>query len=65
MPFTSIGDGKYISPSGRVYSSAQVRAYYATKGWTKKVRGAMRRTKKKVDDIIKIKRRQKRGTRYA
>jgi hypothetical protein len=33
MPFKSIGHGKYRSPSGRVYTAKQVRAYYATKGF--------------------------------
>jgi hypothetical protein len=42
MPFTKItkgkGRGKYRSPSGRIYTAKQVRAYYATGGWKRKVR---------------------------
>jgi hypothetical protein len=37
MPFKKItrgkGRGKFRSPSGRVYTKKQVRAYYATKGF--------------------------------
>jgi len=40
MPFTKITSGpdkgKYRSPSGRIFTEAQVRMYYATKGFTKK-----------------------------
>ena len=38
MPFRKTGRGKYKSPSGRVYTSRQVRAYYATKGFRRKPR---------------------------
>ena len=42
MPFKKItkgkNRGKYRSPSGRVYTAKQVRAYYATKGWKRPVR---------------------------
>jgi len=42
MPFKKItsgkNKGKYRSPSGRIYTARQVRAYYATKGWKRKVR---------------------------
>ncbi len=37
MPFTKIrtgkNKGKFKSPSGRVFTKAQVKAYYATKGF--------------------------------
>jgi len=33
MPFTKIGPDKYTSPSGKVYTEKQVRAYYATNGF--------------------------------
>lgn len=36
MPFTKVGANKYKSPSGRVYTEKQVRAYYATKGFSRK-----------------------------
>ena len=40
MPFTKIksgkNKGKYKSPSGKVWTLKQVRAYYATKGFKKK-----------------------------
>jgi len=35
MPFKKI-NSKYKSPSGRVYTAKQVRAYYATEGWKRK-----------------------------
>jgi hypothetical protein len=42
MPFKKITSGKnrgkYRSPSGRIYTARQVRAYYATKGWKRKPR---------------------------
>lgn len=31
MPFTKQKNGKYKSPSGRIFTAAQVRAYYAKK----------------------------------
>jgi hypothetical protein len=47
MPFKKIrkgkGRGKYRSPSGRIYTSKQVRAYYATGGWKRPVRKRRRR----------------------
>jgi hypothetical protein len=47
MPFKKIksgkGKGKYKSPSGRVYTAKQVRAYYATGGWKRKVRAKRRK----------------------
>ncbi len=36
MPFTSTGNGKYRSPSGRTFTKKQVKMYYATDGFTKK-----------------------------
>jgi len=42
MPFKKItsgkNKGKYKSPSGRIYTAAQVKAYYATGGWKRKPR---------------------------
>ena len=42
MPFTKIklgkNRGKFKSPSGKIYTAKQVRAYYATKGFTRKPR---------------------------
>ena len=42
MPFKRITrgkkKGKYRSPSGRVYTARQVRAYYATRGFKRKPR---------------------------
>lgn len=32
MPFKKVGKDKYVSPSGRVLTAKQVRAYYAKKG---------------------------------
>lgn len=39
MPFTKTkrkGKTVYKSPSGRIYTPKQVKAYYATKGWKRK-----------------------------
>lgn len=36
MPFTAIGNGKYKSPSGRIFTAKQVKMYYATGGTFKK-----------------------------
>ena len=36
MPFVKQRNGKYRSPSGRMFTKAQVRAYYATNGFKKK-----------------------------
>ncbi len=38
MPFKKIGKDTYRSPSGRKFTGAQVRLYYATKGFKKKKR---------------------------
>ena len=38
MPFRKTARGKYKSPSGRVYTRRQVRAYYATGVWKRPVR---------------------------
>ena len=38
MPFKKIGRGKYKSPSGRSFTTKQVRAYYATGGFKRKPR---------------------------
>ena len=42
MPFTKItsgkNKGKYKSPSGRIWTLAQVKMYYATKAFSKKPR---------------------------
>lgn len=47
MPFTKItagpDKGKFRSPSGKVFTSAQVRAYYASKGFKENAhKGAQR-----------------------
>ena len=33
MPFIKIGNNKYKSPSGRVFTKKQVQMYYATNGF--------------------------------
>ncbi len=44
MPFTKIttgkNAGKYITPSGRIWTLKQIRAYFATGGWQRPVRRA-------------------------
>ena len=51
MPFKRItsgkNKGKYRSPSGRIYTAKQVRAYYATKGWQRQPRKTKRKKKRK------------------
>ncbi len=37
MPFKKVKGG-YKSPSGRKYTAKQIRAYYATKSWSRKPR---------------------------
>jgi len=51
MPFTPIGNGKYKSPSGRVFTAKQVKMYYATNGFTKH-KGAFHK-KRKVDNKMR------------
>lgn len=36
MPFLRQPDGTYTSPSGKTFTEAQVKMYYATDGFTKK-----------------------------
>ena len=36
MPFKKAGRGKYKSPSGKTYTTKQVKAYYATDGFKRK-----------------------------
>ena len=46
MPFKKIGRNKYKSSSGRTYTEAQVKLYYATDGF-KKMRKATKLRKKR------------------
>lgn len=39
MPFKKVGPNKYKSPSGRSFTKKQVEMYYATSGFTKKMKG--------------------------
>jgi hypothetical protein len=43
MPFTKQSNGKFKSPSGREFTAAQVKAYYATDGFKKKPRKAKKK----------------------
>jgi hypothetical protein len=47
MPFTPItlgrNRGKYKSPTGRIFTGRQIKAYYATKGFKRPVRSKGRR----------------------
>lgn len=38
MPFKKTSKGRYVSPSGRKFTEKQVKAYYATEGFTKKAK---------------------------
>ncbi len=46
MPFKKMANGKYRSPSGRVMTAAQVRAYYAKKKKPKQTPKANNRRRK-------------------
>jgi hypothetical protein len=35
MPFKKVGKDKYKSPSGKIYTTDQVKLYYATDGFKK------------------------------
>ena len=43
MPFRKVGPNDYVSPSGRHYTTKQVKAYYATGGFKRKVRKKRRK----------------------
>ena len=43
MPFTKISPNSYKSPSGKTFSKKQVKAYYATSGFKKQMKGARKR----------------------
>jgi hypothetical protein len=40
MPFKKVGPNKYTSPSGKKFTTKQVKAYYATGGFKKPLRKA-------------------------
>lgn len=42
MPFKKVGK-KYVSPSGKKYTKRQVKAYYASDGFKKKVKKRKKR----------------------
>ena len=49
MPFKKVGRNKYKSPSGRTWTERQMKAYYATDGFTKgKTKAKKRKTKRKT-----------------
>ena len=51
MPFKKIGDNKYQSPSGRVFTEKQVKLYYATDGFKKsKLSKSSRKRRRKKKD---------------
>ncbi len=53
MPFTPIGNGKYKSPSGRTFTSKQVKMYYATNGFTKDKSKFIHKKERKVDNKMR------------
>jgi len=53
MPFTPIGNGKYKSPSGRVFTAKQVKMYYATNGFTKNKAAFKHKKERKVDNKMR------------
>jgi hypothetical protein len=46
VPFTRVRGGKYRSPSGKLWTPKQVKAYYATKGFKRKVRSGGKRRRR-------------------
>ena len=46
MPFKKVGPNEYESPSGRKFTEKQVKLYYATGGFKKKL--AKRKVKKEA-----------------
>ncbi len=69
MPFTKINKNTYKSPSGKKFTGKQVKAYYATKGFTKKkisinnkLKGALGQMDTKTNKIqINVKKHKKNG----
>ena len=49
MPFEKVGPNKNVSPSGRVFTDAQVKLYYATDGFKKSKLSKSRRKKRKKE----------------
>ena len=47
MPFKKVGKNKNVSPSGRIFTDAQVKLYYATDGFKKSKLSKSRRRKRK------------------
>ena len=47
MPFKKVGKNKNVSPSGKVFTHAQVRLYYATDGFKPSKLNKKRRRKRK------------------
>jgi len=43
VPFTKVGPNKYKSPSGKTYTTKQVKAYYATNGFKRAPKKANKR----------------------
>ena len=47
MPFKKVGKNKNVSPSGKVFTDAKVRLYYATDGFKPSKLNKKRRKKRK------------------
>ena len=47
MPFKKVGKNKNVSPSGKIFTDAQVKLYYATDGFKKSKLSKSRRRKRK------------------
>jgi hypothetical protein len=52
MPFRKVGPNDYVSPSGRHWTTAQVRLYHATGGFKKKRTKEMTYDRLTADDIL-------------
>jgi uncharacterized protein YaiI (UPF0178 family) len=55
VPFTKVGQNRYRSPSGKIFTKKQVQAYHASDGFTK----TRRKTAKKKGTSPKKTRRRK------
>lgn len=47
MPFKRVGKNDYVSPSGKHWTAQQVKAYYATDGFTRKTHKSSSHKKRK------------------
>lgn len=54
MPFKDVGQNDNVSPSGRHFSDAQVRLYYATNGFKDKPKGKGKKARGKSNPVRRV-----------